>query len=173
MKTLGILIVFFLTATVVNAQEYQPQYEISGGTSVGMSFNSYSGSQPFYTAGSLAGMVGYIFGQSGFELLANPNFSIYSYSGTSTQTSLSLLLMPEYNFSPEHFADSWFVYLGPGLNYSSTLSAVNFEFMVGAGRRVQLFQHVSWSPQVSYTGINTISYFSNVNLSLLNFSVNF
>jgi|GEM_PF-2103507 len=124
--------------------EYVPRYEITGGSSVGTSVGQ-GGNNSGTIVGSLLGTVGFILGSSGFELAANPSVNIASFTGFSIQTNLGLNIIGEYNFDSEHFSNSWYVFLGPGLNYFATSggSSTNFQFVSGFGKRFQIVEHLS------------------------------
>jgi hypothetical protein len=147
-------------------------WELGGGATGSFSLSApTSGSNT--TTTTISGMVGY-FLKDGFEVLVSPYVGVFS--GSGTQTSLGLLVGPEYNFNKSDVGDSFYAALQAGITFESEsggFSSSTFEATAIIGRRFEMLEHICWSPSVEYVYYASVPHFNGLTLTPLALSVIF
>jgi hypothetical protein len=174
MKKILLLFSLIFATCAAHASELQPRWELSGSSSVSLG-KQYFGDGSNTTSLSIGTRVTQFFTQQVAEF-ASAGFvwSGASNSGANV-TSFSLVVGPEFNFSRDT-QNSFYVLAGGGLMSVNTgtpnsLTNYAFKYLVGLGRRVQIIEHVTWSPEFQLGGYTGSTATDGSNISTLNSSV--
>lgn len=158
MKTLRIALAgltVLLLPTVSSAEVSAPKWDLSGATSANLGVDQFGDGGGESFALFLATRVSYFVTQT-VEVGATARLSYVSSSAFApTAFSTQLLVGPTLNFS-EDVLNSFFVTAQAGLKiYYSSVSSNTYlplALMGGIGRRVQLVQNVTWTPEFAVYG---------------------
>ena len=129
-----------------------------------------SGSSSTVTTVGLGGGIGFIASPT-LEIMINPSLTLVSTSGQNVSI-FGLTAGPVFNFI-EPIENSPFIYVGPGLSLVSFggNSTTGFQFVVAAGKRFQLGDRISYSPQVSFSGFTSGGFTSAIGITPIQFSL--
>jgi hypothetical protein len=192
MKTLNHALVAFIAAlTVISVNHAQaaddmpsaagPTYEVTGGSTASYSHTTSAGQGSH--SWNLATGVGYFFNNM-YELGGTVAFNSLSGNGNTTK-KFAITVGPTFNFfgTPEN---AFFVTLQAGVQLTglgsttdgngNTINLPNFTqfaYLAGIGKRIEIVKHVTWTPEVTLTGVlkNTDQASGSVDPSSTSFNI--